>query len=286
MTYKKETKTNFFLLKLFGRYAWPLRKLSFNKQKGIVAYLGTDINPPSRADIIIIPKTNMLIPHYHFERTTNRVICYSASKSLPFRDKSIDYFILSNALDFSLNPRQLLDEIVRVAKSGYIESPNVLLERFYPHPIRASELAISGDKLFISIKTKPIQDKFLSGLQLYKVDKMWKALFSSIPNLFFIRLNWTSSINYKIFGEKSTPHNSKAMWPKGFPYLHQNFRSKKNLKSYLLFLLEKIATFERKKRMNKKKFKNMFQCPSCKTILMTPDEYFRCTKCANNITKN
>ena len=60
---------NFFFLKLFGRYAWPLRKLNFNKQKGIVAYLGTDMNPPLRADIIIIPKSNMHIPNYYFQKT-------------------------------------------------------------------------------------------------------------------------------------------------------------------------------------------------------------------------
>ena len=276
---------NFLVTKLFGRYVWPLRKLIFNKQKGVVAYLGTDINPPLRADIIIIPKSNMRIPSYHFEHTTNRVICCGDSKSLPFQDKSIDYFILSNALDFSLNPRQLLNEIVRVAKSGHIESPNVLLERFYPHPTRVSELAISGEKLFISIKTNPIQDKFLSGLQLYQIDTMWRALFTNMPNLFFIRLNWTGSINYKIFGEKTSIQNSKEMWPKGLPDLNQNFRSKKSLKSYLLFLLEKISTFERKKRMRKKKFKNIFQCPSCKTILINQDEYLQCTKCTVNNEK-
>ena len=36
---------NFLVTKLFGRYVWPLRKLIFNKQKGVVATLGTDINP-------------------------------------------------------------------------------------------------------------------------------------------------------------------------------------------------------------------------------------------------
>ena len=277
---------NFLIVKLFGRYTWPLRKLGFNKQKGVVAYLGTDINPPLRADIIIIPKSNIPIPIYHFQRSSNRMICYSASKALPLRDKSIDYFILSNALDFSLNPRQLLDEVVRVAKSGYIESPNVLLERFYPHPIRVSELAISEDKLLVSIKTNPIQDEFLSRLQLYKNDTMWRALFSSIPNLFFIRLNWKDSINYTVLGEKPSPDNSRKMWPKGLPDLYQNFSHKKNVKSFLLFFLDQISAFKRKKRMNTKIINDIFECPSCNDSLLAQGEYFRCKRCTINIDQN
>ena len=261
---------NFLIVKLFGRYTWPLRKLGFNKQKGVVAYLGTDINPPLRADIIIIPKSNIPIPIYHFQRSSNRMICYS----------------LSNALDFSFYSRQLLDEVVRVAKSGYIESPNVLLERFYPHPIRVSELAISEDKLLVSIKTNPIQDKFLSRLQLYKNDTMWRALFSSIPNLFFIRLNWKESINYKILGEKLSTDNSSKMWPKGLPDLYQSFNYKKNVKARLLFFLNRISAFKRKKRMSTKIITNIFECPSCNDSLLAQDEYLRCKRCTINIDQN
>ena len=276
---------NFLIVKLFGRYAWPIRKLIFNKQKGVVAYLGTDRNPPLRADIIIIPKSKMRTPIYHFESISNRMICYSDSNSLPLKDKSIDYFILSNALDFSLNPGQLLNEIVRVAKSGYIESPNVLLERFYPHPVRISELAISENELLISIKSSPVQDKFLSGLQLYKNDSMWSAIFSSIPNLFFIGLNWKNSIKYKILGKKPNPNNSRKMWPNELPDVYKKFRSKKNLKSYLFLILEKISNLDRKKRMSKKRIKDIFQCSSCKASLIIQGEYFRCKTCNINVNK-
>ena len=139
----------FIINKFFGQYIWPLRKLRFMSQKGLVAYLGTDINPPSRADIIIIPKSSATEPILEFRRLSKQIICYSDCAHLPFQDKVIDYFILSNALDFSLDPQRLLNEVCRIAKSGYIESPNVLLERFYPHPKRISELALLDNKPLI-----------------------------------------------------------------------------------------------------------------------------------------
>jgi len=276
----------FLIFKLFGRFTWSLRKISFNKQKGFVAYLGTDVNPPPRADIIIIPKSSIPKPTYHFQRSSNRMICFSDYKALPLRDKSITHFILSNALDFSLQPRQLLDEVVRVAKSGYIESPNVLLERFYPHPIRVSELAISDDSLLVSIKTNPVQDKFLSRLQLYKNDSMWKALFSFIPYLFFIRLNWKDSINYKILGEKPRTNNSKKMWPKGLPCNYKKISHKRNVSSFFLFILNQISSFKRRRRMSLKIIKDIFECPLCKESLIAQGEYFQCKKCTTNIDKN
>ena len=114
---------------------------------------------------------------------------------------------------------------------------------------------------------------------------MWSDLFSSIPNLFFIRFNWKDTINYKILGKRPCPNNSRKMWPNKLPDIYQN-TYKKNVKSLLLFFLEKIYNFKRRKRINLKIITDIFECPSCKESLLKEGEYFRCKKCTIKIEQN
>ena len=76
------------------------------------------------------------------------------------------------------------------------------------------------------------------------------------------------------------------MWPRELPNLYQNFKFKKNVKSFLLFILDHIYAFRRKREMSKKILKNIFECPLCKDSLLAEGEYFQCKKCTIIMDKN
>lgn len=63
-----------------------------------------------------------------FSKKTWIVQDISGKKSLPFKDKEIDFVVCSHTLEDIRDPIHLCSEIIRVGKRGYIEVPSRILE--------------------------------------------------------------------------------------------------------------------------------------------------------------
>jgi ubiquinone/menaquinone biosynthesis C-methylase UbiE len=59
-------------------------------------------------------------------------------ESLPFKDKTFDYVYASHVLEHTRNPEAACQELMRIARAGYIETPSPFYEQGYnyPHPNR------------------------------------------------------------------------------------------------------------------------------------------------------
>ena len=59
---------------------------------------------------------------------TDRPFVIGEVERLPFRDRSFDYIIAFHVLEHSSNPELFLNELQRVGRAGYIETPAFWVE--------------------------------------------------------------------------------------------------------------------------------------------------------------
>lgn len=53
----------------------------------------------------------------------DRPLVLGLCEELPFKDKSLDFIVASHVLEHTADPERFLNELMRVGKAGYIETP-------------------------------------------------------------------------------------------------------------------------------------------------------------------
>ena len=238
------------ILFILKKIRWHLRKLSCYYNQKLVLFIGTDIFSPPRADIIIIPYNQTITPFIEKCKRTARVFLHCNCNKIPLADKSIDFIILSSALEFCKNPTDLLSELSRVGKAGYIESANALLDRFYPHPSRVLEVLKNEQGLFLNKKTNAVNDIYLSKSRLFQTNKNWMIIFKAFPQLFFETYDWKNRVESRSFNDnKSEEPISKEVWA-DFMIEKQNTQKKtKSIKNIIFDKLNILYSINRRKRL-------------------------------------
>ena len=176
---------------LFGKYLWALRKLRYCRTTKKIAYIGFDVTPFAGALFLIEPSNEGSGIEMH--KNGRQIVIKSDCLNLPFRDKSVDYVIVSNTLDFCAKPQLFIDEISRIGSAGYFEAGSALLERLYPHPSRISETANVHGDLWITLKEKSVPDDLLNKIELFSTQKQWRTLLERLPHIFFFTYYWKNS---------------------------------------------------------------------------------------------
>jgi ubiquinone/menaquinone biosynthesis C-methylase UbiE/uncharacterized protein YbaR (Trm112 family) len=75
------------------------------------------------------------------------VIC--DAHHLPFIDKSFDYIFCSQVLEHLVNPKLFFNEIQRVGKKGYIETPSEIREKLFGWPFHKWVVRKDGNELLL-----------------------------------------------------------------------------------------------------------------------------------------
>src|SRR5690606_1509140 len=70
-------------------------------------------------------------------------------ESLPFEDNEFDYVICNHVLEHVDNPEKFLNELARVAKKGYIETPSLIGEHLHPKESHRWVILEIDDKLVL-----------------------------------------------------------------------------------------------------------------------------------------
>jgi len=121
------------------------------------------------------------------------------AESLPFRDGSVDYTIARHVLGHLENPNKFINELMRVSKRGYIETPSELSERITSWTYHKWLVNKMEDKLYLKRKS---ENTYL-GLgrlthYLWKNSQEYRKLYFTYPDLFLIRYEWQNKIDYEI----------------------------------------------------------------------------------------
>jgi len=184
---------------LANRIKWSLRRVALNIPKdALVLEVGSGGNP--------YPRSNVLLDAYEETRERHwdvlvhdRPTLLSFGENLPFKDKAFDYVIAAHVLEHTPHPEKFLAELQRVAREGFIETPDAFMERINPYKDHRLEVTVHGEGLVIRKKSTWIYDADL--VELY--EKRAKAIITreTIPRHaaeFHMRYFWKDKIKFTV----------------------------------------------------------------------------------------
>jgi len=178
-------------------------------------------------------------------------------ENLPFRDGAFDFVIASHVLEHSPDPVRFIAELQRVARAGYIETPDAFMERVNPYHDHRLEVTVRNNRLIIRKKTDWCVDPEL--VEMYEQRaKSWVAG-KAIPNHpfdFHVRYYWSDQIDHEILNS-----HVDAAWeaPKTLAASQPTGRgARQRLLSGIRFLLSQRL------RNSRIDLVSLMRCPVCK----------------------
>jgi SAM-dependent methyltransferase len=239
------------------KVAWALRRLHCPVLKdALVLEVGSGGSPYARA--------NVLLDAYEVTRerhwtplVADRPTVLGFVENLPFRDGAFDFVIASHVLEHSPDPLRFIAELQRVARAGYIETPDAFMERVNPYHDHRLEVTVRNNRLIIRKKTDWCVDPEL--VEMYEQRaKSWVAG-KAIPNHpfdFHVRYYWSDQIDHEILNS-----HVDAAWeaPKTLAASQPTGRgARQRLLSGIRFLLSQRL------RNSRIDLVSLMRCPVCK----------------------
>ena len=270
-------------MNFINRVKWMTRKyfLSIKKDE-LVLEVGSGGNPFPRSNVLVDAhletRERWWAPLIH-----DRPTIIAFAENLPFKDKAFDYVIASHVLEHSSNPEKFLLELQRVAKRGYIETPDAFMERINPYKDHRLEVTVRSNVL--NIRKKNTANVFPDLVELYSFKAkniITKYVFTNYPSDFHVCFHWKDSIDFNIINP-----SVDASWE---PPLSSSsiITPKSYLFGYIrIFILKFIRVLLSQNRRNSKiDVASLMRCPSCFSHSMThlSKESIACTDC--NFTFN
>jgi SAM-dependent methyltransferase len=274
-------------MKFINRIKWMTRKyfLSIKKEE-LVLEVGSGGNPFPRSNILVDAhldtRERWWAPLIH-----DRPTIIAFAENLPFKNKSFDYVIASHVLEHSPNPEKFLLELQRVAKRGYIETPDAFMERINPYKDHRLEVTVRNNAL--NIRKKGTENVFPELVELYSFKAkniITKNVFTNYPTDFHVCFHWEDAINFNILNP-----NVDASWEP--PQSNYSVSPAKSnfFGNFRIILLKFIRLLLSQNRRNSKiDVSSLMRCPSCFSESMTHQskESIACLDCnlTFNISKN
>ena len=261
------------------RLAWSFRRLYCPVPKSaLVLEVGSGGSPYFRANVLVDAYTQTRERHWA-PFVTDRPSVLGFGENLPFKDKSFDFVIASHVLEHSANPKKFLEELQRVAKAGYIETPDAFMERINPYWDHRSEVTVKDGNLIIKKKSNWKIDDDL--VDLYEERAKNIIAVKTIPQNpfeFHTRFYWENSISYSIVNDEVD-----SSWePPSFSHttsVSTSLRSK--LGRIVLGVTRKL--FSQNKTNAKLKIESLLICPLCKSSKLSFDKVeITCHSCGEH----
>ncbi len=152
------------------------------------------------------PRSNILCDRYltddgeragEFSIVIDRPMVVADGYHLPFADKTFDYVICSHILEHMDNPKKFIEEVVRVAKRGYIEVPSALSERVFGWNFHHWYCSLESGALILRKKTEGEQfDGFFHRLI---AETIWfRRFFEKNEHEMYVRYEWNGSVHLRV----------------------------------------------------------------------------------------
>jgi SAM-dependent methyltransferase len=252
-------------------------------QDDLVLEVGSGDKPYPRADVLL---DKSLIDSSERESRKSLVIdrpmVVGDAEALPFADRAFDYIIASHVLEHARDPAKFLDELARVGKRGYIETPLPLRERVFDWSFHRWYVDQEGQELLL-IKKTARSKQFYLGMTLTKRKKLYGLDGKKLLNL---GLEWKGKIKYRVINQE--PINFLRDLDKKLVDLEtsgNNGQAKeknllaKEVKDYLFWV--KLGLKNRLQSCRRKKVDifSLIVCPACKGNLKKGKTKLNCSKC-------
>lgn len=126
--------------------------------------------------------------------------------ALPFKDKSFDYVIASHILEHVIDPYQFVNELMRVAKRGYIETPSELGEKIFGWQFHKWIVRLKDDTIMMRrrMEESPFGEYFH---KMYHNNVLFAEVVDSQFPHYYIQYQWKDTI--KLLIENDADKNVK-----------------------------------------------------------------------------
>lgn len=266
-----------FLLSMGNqRLAWACRRLHCPVPKSaLVLEVGSGGSPYFRANVLIDAYAETRERHWA-PFITDRPSVLGMGEALPFRDKCFDFVIASHVLEHSAEPESFLRELQRVARAGYIETPDGFMERINPYWDHRSEVTVRDGVLVVIKKSSWCPDPELVELYEERAKGLIAgSVITSNPFTFHTRFYWTDQIPYRVVNPEVN-----ANWAP--PEMTHTTQVQVSLRAKFgrWGLSTARALLSQRQRNSKIRLSELLQCPSCKsTELKSSDSIMNCIGC-------
>jgi SAM-dependent methyltransferase len=262
---------------------WSLRKLSLPIRPGdLVLDVGSGANPHPRADVLL--ERYVTGQHRHgAAAVANRPIVFADACRMPFKDKAFDYVIAFHVLEHIPTPELFLRELMRIARAGYIETPNVLFERLVPYDVHCLEVMNLGESLHIQKKARPATDPFLERLKVVPRSTRWNDFFYAHPEYFHVCYHWSDRIDFQVVN----PEEDCSWYMRGSEDddAHEVADSRPTVGARGI-ATELLRRFYARRRANSPiDLRRVLACPECRGDLSIDGEAYECPRCSHRYVR-
>lgn len=258
------------------RMAWSLRRLHCPVDaKALVLEVGSGGNPYFRSNVLLDAFEDTQQRHWA-PLVADRPTVLGAVERLPFRDKSFDFVIASHVFEHTTEPELFLQELQRVAKAGYIEVPDALMERLNPYRDHRLEVTVRDGKLIVRKKADWRVDPEL--VELFESrGKKWISgeTIPRHPFDFHVRYYWHDSIDFTVLNPEID-----AAWTAP---TEENTGSRSGgvrarINSYILMAVRSLLS--QRCRNTQIDLARLLACPECRSAdLDVGEKYVICCSC-------
>jgi len=261
MQLNAQSKAMMVLRKLgFHSLAWSLRRLHVPVPKSaLVLEVGSGGNPYFRSNVLIDAYEHTRERHYA-SLVADRPTVLGFVESLPFKDNAFDFVIASHVLEHSSDPERFLSELERVAKAGYIEVPDALMERLNPYLDHRLEITVRENRLIIRKKTAWQVDPEIVDLYSNRAQRIIAG--ESIPAFpfdFHVRFYWKDKITRQIINPEVDASWAAPESNHGAGNLKKSLKAA--FRSTTLKTIRKL--FSQTRRNKRIDLTSLLQCPGC-----------------------
>lgn len=183
------------------------------KRQFRVLEIGSGHNPTYRADVLV---EKFLYDNTHrcgnVKVYAHQTIIEADGDSLPFKDKEFDYVICKQCLEHVEDPVAFVNEIVRVGKQGYLETPSIIGEFLFPKKSHKWVVLDIDDKLVLYEKTKlpgnygtDYGELFLNYLPYNSLS--YKILTYTNGDIMINRYEWSCNVDILVNPEEEPYHS-------------------------------------------------------------------------------
>ena len=243
---------------------WTLRRVNVAVDKNaLVLEVGSGGNPYPRANVLVDAYEETQERHWD-TLVHDRPTVLANGEKLPFKDKAFDYVIAAHVLEHTSDPASFLVELQRVAKAGYIETPDAFMERINPYKDHRLEVTVRNNGLVIRKKPQWCADTEL--VELYEQRAKLRVTHKLIPEYpedFHMRYYWHDKIDYVVLNPEVDAAWQSVSASQKIQRSSVLGRTKSGLRQLWLSSLRWF--FSQRSRNRQIDLSALLQCPTCGT---------------------
>lgn len=118
--------------------------------------VGSGHNPHPRANVLLdkFEEDDTERSGDKIARPKGKKLVIGDAEDMPFKDKSFDYIIASHIAEHVNDPKKFCNELIRVGKAGYIETPGWVGDIVLNEPYHRWRIRKGGNKLIFKLVNK------------------------------------------------------------------------------------------------------------------------------------